>query len=115
MITKSRMLSKFKNNHLAHKEIENAVYISCINGMKTTNFPKSKAPLQLLCSMCLTALIWYVLATEVRTHLGVRTVGGALDLYIVWLPFYKQSQSRIINYYVHNYSFWDHGAVCNYA
>ena len=28
------MLSKFKNNHLAHKEIEfqNAVYISCING-----------------------------------------------------------------------------------
>ena len=32
MITKSRRLSKFKNNHLAHKEIENAVYISRING-----------------------------------------------------------------------------------
>ena len=40
MITKSRTLSKFKNNHLAHKEIENAEHISCQTVMKTTNFPK---------------------------------------------------------------------------
>lgn len=42
MITKSRMLSKFKNNHLAHKEIENAVYISCINGHEDYKLSKFK-------------------------------------------------------------------------